>query len=220
METGQRSAVLLGATGLVGGEILRHLERKDYYDRIVVVTRRPLPSVDNHPVIRQAVVDFDDLVRHAGELRAHDVYCAFGTTMKQAGSREQFRRVDHEYPLQLAKIAWSNGASHFLLVSSKGASSGSSNFYLSVKGELEDALEKMGWPSLTILRPSVIGGDRSNPRPLERLGQVLLSIAPPSVRTVPASSIAGVMIQAARQPRKGTRWIESAEILSIAKSFQ
>ncbi len=222
METGQRrSAILLGATGLVGSEILSLLARTASYDRIDVVTRRPLPVLENHPVIHQAVVNFDDLGLHANEFTVDDVYCAFGTTMKKAGSREQFRKVDLEYPTQLAETARLNGASHFLLVSSKGASSDSGNFYLRVKGELEKALEKMDWPTLTILRPSIIGGDRSDSRPLERLGQMLLSVAPSSIRTVPASSIARVMVDAARQhTREGTRRIESAEILSIAKSLQ
>ncbi|MBT8401496.1 MAG: NAD-dependent epimerase/dehydratase family protein [Rhodothermia bacterium] len=222
METHQRrSALLLGATGLVGSEILNLLERDGSYDRIVIVTRRPLAAFDGHPTIRQAIVDFDHLGRYANDLRGDDVYCAFGTTMRKAGSREQFSKVDLEYPKQLAMTARSNGASHFLLVSSKGASSGSSNFYLHIKGQLEQALEEMDWPNLTILQPSVIGGDRSESRPLERLGQMLLSVAPSSIRTVPASSIARVMVDAGRRPSMGgTRRIESAEILSIARSLQ
>ncbi len=217
----ERSALLLGATGLVGSQILGLLEREATYDRVVVVTRRPLPTLEGHQRIRQAIVDFENLSRHEGELAATHVFCAFGTTMKKAGTREQFRRVDLEYPKGLAEIARANGATHFLHVSSKGASSDSSNFYLRTKGELEDAFEKMSWPRLTILRPSIIGGNRAESRPLERLGQLLLSIAPPSIRTVPSSAIAKVMVESARQQEvDGTRCIESAEILSIARSLR
>ena len=209
----RRSALLLGATGLVGSEILSLLERDGSYDRVVIVTRRPVAGLDEHPTIRQAIVDFDNLDQYVNDLRGDDVYCAFGTTMRKAGSREQFRKIDLEYPKELAMIAKSNGAAHFLLVSSKGASSGSSNFYLQIKGELEQALEGMDWPNLTILRPSIIGGDRSESRPLERLGQMLLSVAPSSIRTVPASSIARVIVDAGDQRHVGRNAVEHAEFV-------
>jgi uncharacterized protein YbjT (DUF2867 family) len=145
------------------------------------------------------------------------VFCALGTTIRKAGSQERFRRVDYEYPLQLAQIALRNGARHFSIVSALGASRSSPFFYSRVKGEVEEALRQMDWPSLAILHPSLIAGERTESRPLERLSERLLGFAPATWRPVHARDIAGAMIATALREPPGVTVIESREISRVAR---
>ena len=211
--TGKYVALVAGATGLVGGECLRLLQASERYARIVVPTRRELDSADAPPGrVEQVICDFAQLERVADSLRADHVYCALGTTIRKAGSQARFREVDFEYPRRLAEIALRNGARHFSLVSAAGASRSSSFFYSRVKGELEAVLREMGWPSLCIVRPSVIAGERGESRPFERLAQQALRFAPAAWRSVPATDIAAAMVATALREPPGTTVIESRAI--------
>jgi len=212
----QRTALIAGASGLVGGECLQRLLASEAYARVTVVTRRSLGSAANHPKLREIVIDFAQLDSVSAELRADHVFCALGTTIRKAGSRAKFRQVDFEYPRRLAELALGNGAKHFSLVSALGASSKSGVFYSRVKGELEDALRAMDWPSLCLLRPSVIAGDRRESRPLERLSEALLKFGPATYRPVEASEIAAAMVATARREPRGVTVIESREISRVA----
>ncbi len=208
----QHTALVAGASGLVGGECLRRLLASDAYTKVTVVTRRSLGSDAKHQKLREIVVDFAQLDRIKAELRADHVFCALGTTIRKAGSQAKFRQVDFEYPRHLAELALRNGAKHFSLVSALGASSKSGVFYSRVKGELEDALRAMHWPSLCILRPSVIAGDRPESRPLERLSVALLRFGPATYRPVAAGKIAAAMIATAQRAPRGVTILESSEI--------
>ncbi len=212
----QRTALVAGASGLVGGECLRRLLASTAYANIVVVTRRSLGAAARHPKLREIVVDFARLDSVKAELRADHVFCALGTTIRKAGSQAKFREVDHDYPLHLAQLTLANGARHFSLVSALGASSGSGVFYSRVKGELEDALRGMGWPSLCLLRPSVIAGNRQESRPVERLSEMLLRFGPARYRPVAAGEIAAAMIATAQREPRGVTVIESRDIPGVA----
>lgn len=212
-----KTALLAGASGLVGAACLRLLCDAPRYARIRVVTRRDLGERVGHPKIEQVIADFDDLAAAQDVLRADHVYCALGTTMRKARSRDRFRTVDFAYPLALARLTAATGASHFSLVSSLGANPHSRFFYLRVKGELEQALADLGLPSLTIFRPSVISGDRGEPRPLERFAQRLLMLAPRFVRPVPAAMIAAAMVRAAGDERPGLAVVLSRDIPGRAR---
>lgn len=207
-----RTALIAGATGLVGGECLRLLLASPAYSRVVVVTRRALGAASQHPKLQEVVVDFAELDAVRGKLRADHVFCALGTTLKKAGSRARFREVDFEYPLRLAELTLAGGASHFSLVSALGARANSRVFYSRVKGELEDALRAMDWPSLCLLRPSVIAGDRQESRPVERITEHLLRFAPRAWRPVPATAIAAAMVATALRAPAGETVIESAAL--------
>jgi uncharacterized protein YbjT (DUF2867 family) len=215
-----RTALLAGASGLVGRQLLRILVTSGRYERVIAVVRNRLPDETNHPWLTELVVDFARLgdVRH--RLVANEVFCALGTTMRKSGSQRRFREIDFEYPLKLAQLKRSAGARHFSVVSSMGANPRSPFFYTRVKGEVEVGLEGMGWPSLTIVRPSLIGGKRRESRPLERLAQQLLQLAPAAIRTVPAESIAKAMLACAIEERPGCRVVQSAEIASLAATCQ
>jgi uncharacterized protein YbjT (DUF2867 family) len=210
------TAVLAGATGLVGGECLRRLLASRRYARVVVVSRRPLESGGRHRKLDVVITDFDRLDVVAARLGGDHVFCALGTTIRKAGSQARFRVVDHDYPLRLAEITRRQGAAHFSLVSALGASRSSPFFYSRVKGELEDDLRRMDWPSLAIFRPSVIAGDRGETRPLERLGERMLRFAPATWRPVEARDIAAAMIATALREPSGVTIVESRDIAAAA----
>lgn len=208
----RHTALIAGASGLVGGECLRRLLASAAYSTVTIVTRRSLGDAARHPKVREIVVDFARLDSVKAELRADHVFCTLGTTIRKAGSQAKFRQVDYEYPRHLAQLTRANGARHFSLVSALGASSNSGVFYSRVKGELEDALRAMGWPSLCLLRPSVIAGERQESRPLERVGEWLLRFGPSTYRPVAAGTIAAAMIATAQHQAAGVTILESREI--------
>ena len=214
----QLTALLAGATGLVGGECLRALLASRTYERVIVVTRRELGPAGRHRKVQQLIVDFAHLDDHREYLRADHVFCALGTTIAKAGSQAKFREVDYEYPRRLAELARNNESRHFSLVSALGANAGAPFFYSRVKGELEEALRHMGWPSLAIFRPSVIKGDRPESRPLERLAERALGLAPATWRPVAAADIARAMVRTAGQAPAGVTIIESRNIQAVAHS--
>ena len=214
----RHTALLAGATGLVGGECLRLLLGNDAYSRVTVVTRRELPREWRSAKLHPVVTDFEHLGQVRDALGADHVYCALGTTIRKAGSRARFRQVDQEFPLRLAQLTRMEGASHLSIVSALGADARSRVFYSRVKGEVEDALRAMNWPSLAILRPSVIAGDRKEPRPMERLAEHLLRFAPATWKPVPAADIAGAMIHAALSGRSGVRIVQSRDIPAMARA--
>ena len=171
-----RRALVLGATGLVGARCVEHLAENASYGSVTCLVRRPaiasIPSLASRSKVHERIVDFSAL-EPADVEPASDVFCAIGTTMKKAGSREAFRRVDFELPLRVTELAVSVGAKRLALVSSVGADAGSMNFYLRTKGELEDVLAKLPLGALHILRPSLLLGERAESRPGEAIASVL-----------------------------------------------
>ena len=210
------TAVLAGATGLVGGECLRRLLASDRYSQVVVVSRRKVERPDRNPKLRQAIVEFDRLSDVRDRLHGDHVFCALGTTIRKAGSKARFREVDFEYPLRLAQFTRKQRATHFSIVSALGASLASPFFYSRVKGEVEQGLQQMGWPSLGIFRPSVIAGERAESRPLERVGEHLLRFAPATWRPVSAADIAAAMVNVALRSSPGVTIVESRNIPEVA----
>ena len=210
--TKAKTALIAGATGLVGGELLKQLLEGDRYHKVIVVTRRELGLRARHPKARQVLVDFAKLEQYAEDLRADHVFCTLGTTIARAGSQAEFVKVDLDYPLRLARVTLGQGARHYSIVTALGASKSSPFFYSRVKGSVEAELESMGWPSLALLRPSVIAGHRAERRPAEQLSQVLLRYAPATWRSVPAADIAACMIEVAGREPRGVLRVESKDI--------
>jgi len=212
------TAILAGASGLVGGQCLKLLIAREAYSHVIVVTRRDLGAAARHAKVRQIVTELDQLGEIRRQLRADHVFCALGTTIRKAGSQAKFRLVDQEYPLRLAQLARMNEASHFSIVSALGASRSSPFFYSRVKGQVEEALRAMHWPSLCIVRPSLIAGERGESRPLEQLSVHALRFAPPTWRPVAAADIAAAMVNTALRSPPGITVIESRDIPAAARS--
>lgn len=190
--------LIAGATGLVGRHALRFALDDARVSHVVAPTRRPLQP---HAKLHNPIVDFDALPADAPWWRVDAVACALGTTLRDAGSREAFRRVDLDYVRAIAAHARAGGARSFALVSSIGAGRAARTFYLRTKGEAEDAVAACGYPSVTVLRPSVIGGTRARTRPAEHLAMraldALRPLVPRRYRVVPAERIARVLVDGA-----------------------
>lgn len=216
----EKTALVSGGSGLVGGHLLTRLLHDDAFDRVVAFVRRPLGI--KHPKLVQETVDFDGLARAAGGFRASDAFCALGTTIGRAGSKEAFRKVDLSYVEAFARAAFRAGAERFLLVSALGADPASRLFYNRVKGEAEEAVKAYRFRGLGIFRPSLLIGERAESRPGERLGIAVSSalsfalVGPARrLRPVPAEAVASAMVEAAKEGLEGTRVFESEAIQEI-----
>jgi uncharacterized protein YbjT (DUF2867 family) len=215
-----KSIALFGATGLVGSECLRLLLNHGGFSRVKIFTRRPLSvnpdGAADHRKLETHVLDFEQIERYGKALAVDQIVCTLGTTIRKAGSQQEFRKVDFDYPLAIARIALTQGAHHFLLVSSLGANSGSRLFYNRVKGELEAAILALPFRSHTILRPSLLLGKRVEFRLGEKIAEWLAVLMPEKYKPVSAAAVAEALVASAREDRAGKRIIESAEIRAFA----
>ena len=207
--------MLAGATGLVGGELLRLLAHDPAIDEVRVLVRRPLPESMKGPKVRELPTDFRDLEAHPEWFQVDLVFSALGTTIAKARSREAFRRVDFDYPLAIARLARAQGARHFLFVSALGAQSRSFVFYNRVKGELEDAIRSLDYPSVTIARPSLLLGDRKEHRFGEELAKKFSWLLPSPWAGVQSSQVAAGLVKAAHDGRPGVRVLDNRELRRI-----
>lgn len=218
--TEARTALLLGATGLVGRACLGLLLADDACAAVTTLGRRPLGRT--HPKLTHHVVDFDDLAAHADRFAVDDVFCCLGTTMRQAGSREAFRRVDFGYPVEAARLAAGRGAGQYLLVSSIGADPASAFFYTRMKGEVEAAVAALPFYGVYLFRPSVLTGDRAERRPGERayeavMGALSFALRGPlrRYRPIAAATVARALVRVAKEQPGGVRRYESDAIAAL-----
>lgn len=195
-----RTALIVGATGLVGGFLLRQLLAAPEYDRVISLGRRSLDLA--HPKLTQVTADFAALEKATADLHCDDAFCCLGTTIKKAGSQAAFRAVDHVAVLAFAWAARRNGAQRFFVVSSLGANARSRVFYNRVKGETEEALEVLAFKTLAIFRPSLLLGPRPETRLGERAGEVIMWLAEPLLlgglrqyRAIQAEVVARAMLR-------------------------
>jgi uncharacterized protein YbjT (DUF2867 family) len=214
------TALLLGATGLVGGHVLDLLLADPSYRRVTVLTRRPLARMDSK--LDQRTADFDRLRDHEISFAVDDVFCCLGTTIAQAGSQEAFRRVDHDYVVEAARLAAEHGAKRFLVVTAAGANAKSRIFYNRVKGDAEDAVRALPLEGAVILRPSLLLGERTGQRTGESVAQKVMPaldwmlVGPMRrYRSIHASTVAQAMVRLAKQGTQGVRVVESDEIQQI-----
>lgn len=203
-----KTALVLGGTGLIGNHLLNQIVKDQSWDRIVVLTRRPLGMASDKIV--EVIADATQLDDVADQLVADTVFCALGTTQKVAGGRENFRKIDHDYILRCAEIAHANGAKRFILVSSVGAKVGSPSYYTHVKGETERDLEKIGFETLDFLQPSLLTGARKDFRWNEAIGGKILPafnflmVGPlKKIRPIEGAQVARAMAAIARNSNKG-----------------
>jgi len=218
-----KSALIAGATGLVGSQCLARLLSEPAYERVIALVRRPLPHDD--PRLDQRVIDFDRLGASGTTFpAATDVFCCLGTTMKKAGSQEAFRLVDFTYVVGLAAQSLEHGARQFLLISSIGANRSSAAFYTRVKGETEAAIAALPFEGRQIFRPSILVGERAENRPAERAGIVamkgaaFLLLGPlRKYRPIAAATVAEAMVRVALKAPRGVNIYESNEIERVAR---
>ena len=217
----KKSVLLLGASGLVGGECLKLLIHDGPYEKITVLTRSPLITDIQDSRVDHHIIDFEHLGEYRHLIKADHVICALGTTIKKAGTKENFHRVDFTYSYEIARMASEQGSEHYLLVSAMGADPGSSIFYNRVKGELEQVVQKLSYRGVSIFRPSLILGQRHERRLTEQVSKIISGIfsfaIPERYKPVQAVNIARAILKIAGQNLAGIRIIESNEITRIAK---
>lgn len=215
---GTKTALVVGATGLVGSECTQRLAAHPDFSSVTAVTRRAISDATPTASLRHVVVDFDHLGESPELFAVSHVFCALGTTIRKAGSRERFRQVDFGYPAQIARLAKAAGARHFLLVSSVGANTASSGFYLRVKGQLEELVLSLGFVSVTIARPSLLLGERNEFRFGESLAAQFSGVFPRRYQPVHGRDVARVLVEAGMENRRGVRVIENSEIAERARN--
>ena len=167
-----KTALIAGASGLIGSALINKLISSDQYQLIYSIPRNHSKIIN--PKLREIVTDFDHLSELKLDEPINDVFCTLGTTIKKAGSRKNFKKVDFQYILDLANLAKQAGASKFLVVSSMGANPKSAVFYNQVKGQTEEALKIIGFDQLVILRPSLLLGKRLEFRFAEKLSSIFM----------------------------------------------
>ncbi len=217
-----RSALVLGATGLVGGRCLDLLLADEAYSRVLVLTRRPASR--SHAKLRWHTVDFERLSEFGRLLRVDDVFCCLGTTIRAAGSREAFAKVDFGYAVEAARASAENGAGQLLLVSAVGADPRSRVFYSRIKGEVEAAVRELPFRGVQIFRPSLLLGERTHPRIGERLAAAAMAPISPlllgrarKLRPVRAARLAAVMVAVAKRAPLGVNVFEGDRIAEPAE---
>lgn len=202
--------MLVGATGLVGQSVLRQALADPRVSRLVAPTRKALPA---HPRLLNPAVDFDHLSGDAEWWAVDAVICTLGTTIRTAGSQPALRKVDHDYPLAVARLALQHGATTYVLTSASGANPGSRIFYSRTKGELERDLAMLDYASLTFVRPGLLGGERTQRRTAEHFGMHVLKVIGPLLprryRMVPAESVAAALLRCALESTPGVHVVES-----------
>jgi len=216
----KNSALIVGASGLVGGFCLSNLLASDSYIKVIVLVRKPLPTT--HPKLEQHVVDSDNLQQSSQLIKADDVFCTLGTTIRKAGSQEAFEKVDYTYPVEVAGFAVANGAKQFLIVTAIGANASSSVFYNRVKGKVEEAIKALPFRSVHIFQPSFLLGERTEKRTGEKLGILLTRALSPLLvgglrkyRGIEARVVASVMVTAASKEQSGIHIYRSDMIQNI-----
>lgn len=214
-----KTALIAGSTGLIGRQLLNLLLKSQDYQKVIALTRRDLPA---HPKLSQVIVDAGGLAGKADLLKADDVFCCLGTTMAKAGSREKFREIDFDYPLELARISHALGARQYLLVSALGANKDSKLYYNKVKGEVEDAISAVGFDTFHVFRPSLLLGARSEKRSGEDAAKVVYKIfgflIPKKFQAIDSSQVAAAMLHFASGHKNGKFLHESDELLGFPVS--
>jgi uncharacterized protein YbjT (DUF2867 family) len=200
-----KSAILFGASGLVGSSLLTQLLENSAYDKVIIVVRKPL-SVQ-HPKLTMLIGDYASLPSLKPQLRADEIFIALGTTKKKTPDQTEYYQIDHDYPVLAAGIAKDNGARSVLLVSAIDANANSKIFYVRTKGQVEADLIALGFDHTYIFRPSMLVGDRKESRPAERFLIGLFSILNPlfagswkRYHSIHVNDLAKAMINAANDP--------------------
>jgi uncharacterized protein YbjT (DUF2867 family) len=201
-------ALVAGASGMVGTELVRVLAASGEYRRIIALSRRPLPI--EAPRLANRILKFENIENDLRGVTCDEAYCCLGSTIRQAGTQQAFRAVDHDLIVRFARFAQGAGAKTFVVISAAGASADSRNFYLRVKGETELALEALRFRSLHLMQPALILGSRKQWRITEMAGRVVMPLVNPLLlgrfeqwRAIPARTLAAAMRGAARTGRLG-----------------
>ncbi|WP_396634418.1 NAD(P)H-binding protein [Maribacter sp. R86514] len=218
----KKTAIILGASGLTGGLLLKKLLIDDRYDTIKLFSRSRIEGLPSK--VQQFIGNLLDLEQFRKEFTADEVYCCIGTTAKKTPDKKRYKDIDYGIPVAAAKLAKENGISTYLVVSAMGANKKSKVFYNRTKGEMEQDVVNQGIPHTSILRPSLIGGERDEQRTLEKIGLIVFKAIQPlfigplkKYRIINAESIAQAMLNLANTTSNTDVIITSNDIEQLAK---
>jgi len=214
-------AIIVGASGLIGGNLLDILLQRPEYSEVLVLVRRALDK--RHAKLTQLIVDFDKLNDYSKSITGRAIFCCLGSTRKKTPDLRLYRKIDHDYPLQLAGIAVLNEVEQFHLVSALGADPSSSNFYTKMKGETEEDIKRAGLNALYIYRPSLLTGDRKEHRFGEKLFVAAMKLINPLLigglkkyRSIRAATVAMAMYKQSIKKEEGTFIYPSDKIKQLS----
>ncbi|MBX9887339.1 MAG: NAD(P)H-binding protein [Flavobacteriaceae bacterium] len=209
-----KTALIIGGTGLIGSKLLKLLLESSDYEKVIAFSKREMQL--KHPKLVLEIIDFDKPESYANLVQGDDFFCTIGTTIKKAGSKEAFRKVDYQYPKQFATIALENGIKQFLLISSLGADEKSGNFYLKTKGEIQSFLKNSSFDSVSIVQPSLLLGDRKEFRFGEQVGAIVMKIfsflligSLKKYKPIHGDTVAKALFTVAQKSKKGFTIYES-----------
>lgn len=212
-----KTALVAGATGLIGNQLVNLLLESKHYDKVITVVRNPTGL--NHEKLSEVKADFRKLSEYGDTLAADDVFCCLGTTMAKARSKEKFYEVDFTFPFELAKLSVANNARQFLIVSALGADKSSSIYYNTVKGEVEGAVSTLPFEAVHIFRPSLLLGPRNEKRSAEDAAKFFYRIfgflIPEKYKAIESFTVAQAMLHFASLEQKGVYIHESAALRKI-----
>lgn len=215
-------AILIGATGLIGHNLLTKLLANENYKEVVAISRKKLNL--NHPKLIEIIINFDELSNYASEITGDVVFCCIGTTIKKTPDLSVYRKIDYQYPLDVANIAFANGAKYYHLVSAMEADVKSRLFYSRTKGEVERDLQKIPFQAIHIYRPALLDGDRKGERATENIMIGLFRLINPILigplkkyRSIKIEKVADAMLKKANANEHGIHIYESDQIAEISK---
>ncbi|MEP5831966.1 MAG: NAD(P)H-binding protein [Maribacter dokdonensis] len=219
----KKTAIILGASGLTGGLLLKKLIVDDRYESIKLFSRSSIKGLPNK--VKQYIGNLLELEQFKNDFTGDEVYCCIGTTAKKTPDKSLYRDIDYGIPVAAAKLAKANGINTFLVISAMGANKKSSVFYNRTKGEMEQEVLNQAIPRTSILRPSLIGGERNEQRLLEKIGLVVFKVIQPlfigplkKYRIINADSIAQAMLNLANTTSNTDVIITSNDIEQLAKT--
>jgi uncharacterized protein YbjT (DUF2867 family) len=220
---GNKTALIFGSTGLIGNLLLEQLILSDLYKEIKIFTRQSAGI--SYPGVQELTVDFSAPASFLKQISGDDLYICLGTTIKKAGSVSSMEEIDRNLPVRLAAAAFANGVKRIAVVSSLGANPGSSNYYLRIKGEMEQEILKIDFENKAIVRPSILLGERKEKRRGELMGKVIIKSFKPLLigkikkyRGIHAKDVAKAMIALLQKDQVKCIY-ESDELQSMADVF-
>ncbi|MGF1923389.1 MAG: oxidoreductase [Bacteroidia bacterium] len=218
----RKKAILVGATGLIGQDLLIKLLADDRFGEVLVISRKALEM--EHPKLEQLVINFDDLNNYAKEITGDIVFCCLGSTIKKTPDLAMYRKIDYLYPFEVGNLAFANGAKQYHLISAMGADVNSRLFYSRTKGELERDVQKIPFESIHIYRPALLDGNRKEERKAEHFMIGLFRFINPLLigpltkyRSIKIEKIADAMLSKAKGNEKGVHIYESDEISLLSE---
>lgn len=216
-----KTALIIGSSGLIGSQLLELLLESKEYSTIITFVKRD--SGIQHPKLKQHIIDFDKPETYNELVVGDDFFCTIGTTIKNAGSQEAFRKVDFEYPKLFANLAMKSNIKQFLIISSLGADANSGNFYLKTKGEIQDFLRECNFENVSVLQPSLLLGNRTEFRLGEKIAAFFMKLCSfllignlKKYKPIESDDVAKSMFTIAQKKHKGFQVITSDELQEIA----